>query len=309
MRIKTIFIGSGEFAVPILDKLLQSDLIEITCVISQPDKPVGRKQILTPTPVSEFLQKNSIKISLETPVKIRLEADNLLNKYQPELIIVASYGQIIPESILNYPKYKALNIHGSLLPELRGAVPVQMSILNGLSKTGVTIQRMVYQMDAGPIVGLKEIELNNKETSDLLMDKLGNLGAELLIQILPKWIDGQIQEVPQNEMGATYCYKDDIAKNKAEITFETDIDLAERMVRAFYPWPIAWVKYNNKFIKIYSAIVSTPIPGLENLRFIKKDKKLYLGLKNGSLEILELQEEGKKRGEFKNYFYLADIKS
>lgn len=309
MRIKTIFIGSGEFAVPILNKLLQSDLIEITCVISQPDKPVGRKQILTPTPVSEFLQKNSIKINLETPAKIRLEAENLLNKYQPELIIVASYGQIIPESILNYPKYKALNIHGSLLPELRGAVPVQMSILNGVNKTGVTIQRMVYQMDAGPIVALREVELTNKETSDLLMDQLGSLGAELLIETLPKWIEGKIEEVPQNEMDATYCYKDDIAKHKAEITFETDINLAERMVRAFYPWPIAWVKYNNKFIKIYSAVIGTTITGLNNLKFIKKDKKLYLGLKNGSLEILELQEEGKKRGDFKNYFYLSDIKS
>lgn len=309
MRIKTIFIGSGEFAVPILNKLLQSDLIEITCVISQPDKPVGRKQILTPTPVSEFLQKNSIKINLETPAKIRLEAENLLNKYQPELIIVASYGQIIPENILNYPKYKALNIHGSLLPELRGAVPVQMSILNGVNKTGVTIQRMVYQMDAGPIVALREVELTNKETSDLLMDQLGSLGAELLIETLPKWIEGKIEEVPQNEMDATYCYKDDIAKHKAEITFETDINLAERMVRAFYPWPIAWVKYNNKFIKIYSAVIGTTITGLNNLKFIKKDKKLYLGLKNGSLEILELQEEGKKRGGFKNYFYLSDIKS
>lgn len=309
MRIKTIFIGSGEFAVPILNKLLQSDLIEITCVISQPDKPVGRKQILTPTPVSEFLQKNSIKINLETPAKIRLEAENLLNKYQPELIIVASYGQIIPENILNYPKYKALNIHGSLLPELRGAVPVQMSILNGVNKTGVTIQRMVYQMDAGPIVALREVELTNKETSDLLMDQLGSLGAELLIETLPKWIEGKIEEVPQNEMDATYCYKDDIAKHKAEITFETDINLAERMVRAFYPWPIAWVKYNNKFIKIYSAVIGTTITGLNNLKFIKKDKKLYLGLKNGSLEILELQEEGKKRGDFKNYFYLSDIKS
>lgn len=300
-----MFMGSGEFAVPILDSLLKNDLIDLVCVITQPDKPVGRKQVFTPTPVGEFLQKNSIKVVCETPAKIRIEAEDLLNKYQPELIIVASYGQIIPETILNYPKYKALNLHGSLLPELRGAVPVQMSILNGLERTGVTIQRMVYEMDAGPIVGKKEIELDKTETTDILMDKLANLGATLLTDILPKWINNQIQEAPQNESDSTYCYKDDISKHKAEITFETDLYTAERMIRAFYPWPVAWVRYQGKMVKIFSGIVSDLKESSSELKFIKKDKKLFLVLQTGCIEVLELQIEGKNRDSFKNYLFLS----
>lgn len=304
-KIKTMFIGSGEFAVPILDSLIKNELIDLVCVVTQPEKPVGRKQILTPTPVGEFLQKNTIKLDLETPVKIRVEADNLMAKYEPELIIVASYGQIIPESILNYPKYKALNLHGSLLPELRGAVPVQMAILNGLTKTGVTIQRMVYEMDAGPILAVKEINLEGNETTDTLMDRLANLGAELLIKVLPDWINGKVEESAQNEMSSSYCYKSDLSKEKAEIKFDTDINLADRMIRAFYPWPVAWVNFNNKMIKIYFAVVSDINETSDTIKFVKKDKKLFLVLKSGCLEILELQQEGKNRDSFKNYLFLA----
>lgn len=301
-----MFIGSGEFAVPILDSLMKNDLVEIVSVVTQPDKPVGRKQVLTPTPIGEFLQKNSIKLMLETPVKILLEAESLMDKYQPELIIVASYGQIIPESILNYPKYKALNLHGSLLPELRGAVPVQMAILNGFKFTGVTIQRMVYEMDAGPILAKVEVALDGTETTDMLMDKLANEGASLLIKTLQDLFEGRVIENAQNELNATYCYKSDLTKEKAEIKFDTDINVAERMIRAFYPWPIAWVKYNNKLIKIYSAIITDLEESSGELKFIKRDKKLYLALKNGCLEIIELQEEGKKRDSYKNYFFLVE---
>lgn len=306
MKIKTIFIGSGEFAVPILDSLLKNELIELVCVITQPPRPVGRKQVLTPTPVGEFLESNSIKLTTETPAKIRAEADNLMGKYEPELIIVASYGQIIPESILNFPKYKALNLHGSLLPELRGAVPVQMAILNGFKTTGVTIQRMVYEMDAGPIIATQAVDLEGSETSDILMDKMANIGASLLNKTLPDWFAGKIEETPQNELNASYCYKTDLAKEKAEITFETDVNLAERMIRAFSPWPIAWINFNGKLVKIYSAVICELQESSNHLKFIKKDKKLYLVLKNGCLEIIELQEEGKKRDSYKNYFFLTE---
>jgi methionyl-tRNA formyltransferase len=306
MKVKTMFIGSGEFAVPILDSLLKNDLIEIVCVVTQPSKPVGRKQILTPTPVGEFLQKNSIKLTLETPAKIRLDAQHLLDSYNPELVIVASYGQIIPEILLEQPKFKALNIHGSLLPDLRGAVPVQMAILNGYNKTGVTIQRMVYEMDAGPIVAKRELDLSKNETTSILMDKLANLGSELLNQVLPKYIAGEIVEEVQNAMDATYCYKQDISKQKAEITFNTDIDLAERMIRAFNPWPVAWLNYKGSMLKIFSAVKSDLNTPNTDFKIIRKDKKLLLLLSNGSLELLELQLEGKMRDEYKNYFYLAE---
>lgn len=306
MKVKTIFIGSGEFAIPILDSLLKSEIVELSCVISQPDKPVGRKQVLTSTPVSEFLQKSSVKIQLEKPAKIRKEYLDILSRYQPELIVVASYGQIIPEEMLEYPKYKSVNVHGSLLPLLRGAVPVQMSILNNFKETGVSIQRMVYQMDAGPIIAKRMLRLTGQETTEILMDNLGVMGAELLTEVLPLWLDRKIEEVVQEETDATYCYKEDISKQRAEITYNTDINLAERMVRAFYPWPITWVKYRDKNIKIFSGVISNLEINSNSLKFIKQNKKLYLVLQNGCLEVLELQEEGKKRDKYNNYFYLCD---
>lgn len=308
MKIKTMFIGSGEFAIPSLESMINNELIELVCVVTQPDKPIGRKRELAPTPVGEWVMSiaNSDKdIKIEKPEKIRNVADDLLNKYQPDLIIVASYGQIIPEKILNYPKYSSLNIHGSILPELRGAVPVQMTIINGYKQAGVTIQKMVYEMDAGPILATSTIELDGSETTESLMNDLSHLGAELLKNTIQNLAQGTITETPQNELEATYCYKDDISKNKAQIHFDTDVYLAERMVRAFFPWPIAWLRYKEKSIKIYSAILSDHQEKSDEIKFIKKDKRLFLVLKNGCLEVLELQEEGKKRDSYRNYFYLA----
>lgn len=303
-----MFIGSGTFAVPILKALIDSNLLELTCVVTQPPKPVGRNQQLTPTPVGEFMQNSGIKLSVETPSKIRVVAEALLEQYNPELVIVASYGQIIPEILLERPKYKALNIHGSILPLLRGAVPVQISILDGFKETGVSIQQMVFEMDAGPILASKKIVIEDSDTSETLMDKLSLLGADLLLEILPNWISESIELTPQNESLATYCYKSDIAKSNAEIEFNTDIDKAERMVRAFYPWPVAWVNYKGKRIKIFAAVKSELKINSELLEFKKIDKKLYLSLQNGSLEVLELQEEGKKRGTFSDYIYLASLR-
>lgn len=307
MKIKTVFIGSGEFAIPILDSLIKSELLSIDLVVTQPDKPVGRKQILTPTPLSLFIESSSLKLNILKPKKIKESVDFIIQNYNPELIIVASYGQIIPKRLIEYPKFKSLNIHGSLLPTLRGAVPVQMAILNGFKKTGVSIQRMVFEMDQGPLIGFKEFELTGSETTDFLMYKLATLGSDLLAEILPKYLSNQIQEVPQNEMNATYCYKQDIDKSKAEITFNTDVSVAEKMIRAFNPWPVSWVTYKNKKVKIFSALVIPNVNSdFKEISFIKKDKKLYLVLKNGMLEVQELQVEGKSKDMFKNYLYLAE---
>jgi methionyl-tRNA formyltransferase len=326
-KIKTIFIGSGEFAVPILKKLLEIDFIDLKAVITQPDKPVGRKQELEPTEVGKYAQLRITNDELREfpsevegspdavqsalwdilkPTKIRQVADELLAKYEPELIIVASYGQIIPNNLLDFPKYKCLNIHGSLLPKLRGAVPVQMAILQGFERTGVTLQIMAEKMDVGDIITNYELQITSVDTSESLMGKLANLAAENIEMDLKRWIEGEIEPIKQDDNEATYCYKDDISKEKAEITFETDINLAERMIKAFYPWPIAWVKYNGKVLKIYNATHAQLQITNDELRIFKEGKKLYLGLKNGCLELLEVQLEGKQRRLSVDYLFLAN---
>ncbi len=305
-KVRTIFIGSGEFAITQFKELLKLDYINLVAVITQPDRPIGRKQELAPTPLKDYILKNSIKIALEQPEKIRLVSQDLLSKYQPELIIVAAYGQIIPQDMLEYPKHKCLNLHGSILPKLRGAVPVNMTILEGFTETGVTLQRMEMEMDKGPIVSVKKYKLKKDETAESLMSELSELSGEIIKEDLIKWIRGEILEVEQNESEATYCYKEDISKEKAEIKFDTPVEVAERMVRAFYPWPVAWVSLESKMFKIYKASdIRRQVSEIDKLALKVMDKKLYLVLKDGLLGLEEVQLEGKKRDLAKNYLYLV----
>jgi len=305
-KVKTIFMGSGEFALPVLKQLLDLDFIDLVAVITQPDKPFGRNKVLTPTPVGGYFSNLDCSADLLEPVKIKLDADEILRKYSPELIIVASYGQIIPVNMIEYPKYKCLNLHGSILPKLRGAVPVQMSILQGFESSGVTMQVMVDKMDEGPIVSVREINIDPDETTETLMDKLSNLGAEILREDLIKWIKGEIKALPQDDSLATYCYKTDLSKEKAEITLETSITEADRMIRAFYPWPVAWVRLpNHKTLKIYKALISNE--KIKGNLIIRDGKKLYLCLKDGCLELIEVQLEGKNRGKAHDYLYLSSL--
>lgn len=316
-KIKTIFIGTSHFGIPTLEYILNSENFELLCAITQPDRPTGRRQELTFSPVKKFLlEKNFTKI--EQPEKIKDVASKILEKYKPELVVVASYGQIIPDQILDFPKYRCLNIHGSILPKLRGAVPVHMAILQGFKTTGVTIQRMVKEMDAGPIIAVKEINFLEDDTTETLMQKLSILGRNLFSETILGWVQGEIIEAEQNQNAATYCFKSDIEKEKAEIKFETNVDLAERMVRAFYPWPVAWVRLlNGKVLKIFKSKISENSKTLASIQspkstnglglsLRKEGKELILDLKNGSLVLEEVQLEGKRRDSGLNYLYLTE---
>lgn len=313
MGIRTLFIGTGGFAVTVLQALIASELVDVVGVITQPDKPFGRKQELRGGPLMEFIRndESAKNLKIYQPEKLRLEAEQILNETTPELIIVAAYGQMIPDVMLTYPKYKCLNLHGSLLPQLRGAVPVQMAILNGLEATGITIQEMVKELDAGPIVAVERVDIAPDETSESLMSKLAEVGSELLIKIIPDLIAGKIQFVEQDHSQATFCYQADIAKEKAEITFEMSVKQAERMIRAFYPWPVAWVNYSknegevSQMLKIFKA---TPALGVthqfQKLAIFREGKKLYLALNDGTIELEELQLEGKNKRQASHYLFL-----
>jgi methionyl-tRNA formyltransferase len=308
MKVRTLFLGSGSFSVKIFQRLQELEYIDLLGVVTQPDKPVGRKGELKSTELGEFLKVIGYpEEKILKPEKIRLEAEGILASFNPDLIIVASYGQIIPKVMLDSPKYKCLNIHGSILPELRGAVPVQMAILKGFEKTGVTLQVMSQGMDEGDIVGISEMNISKTHTSETLMDDLSILGAELLEEILPKYLDGSLKPIPQENEKATYCYKEDLSKEKAEITPEKSIGETDKMIRAFNPWPISWLKNRQgKIVQIYSAKHTDVMFTLSPLTLIRFGKNLYLQLKDGSLLLEEVKLEGKNKMKSPDYLFLAE---
>lgn len=320
-RIKTLFVGTSEFALPILKILSELEYIDLIGVITQPDRPVGRKQILTPPPVKQVLLEydaefpiiDGNKIKVFQPENLKSEAESILNETKPELIVVASYGQFIPKSMLDYPKYKCLNIHGSTLPDLRGAVPIQMAILKGYKETGATIQIMSEKMDEGDIIGCKLLDISNKDTYESLTTRLAELSAGLIAEVLPKWINGEVQPQKQDDSKATYCYIKDVAKENAEIDWNKSAEEIERMIRAFYPWPIAWTEIsNNKFqvlkiLKVYQADIEDSISIESKVgEIVKVEKRLFVKCGDGKfLELHSIQLEGKERRGAENYLYLA----
>jgi methionyl-tRNA formyltransferase len=236
---KIIFMGTPEFGAIILEKLAQSEY-EPVLVITAPDKPVGRKQIITPSPVKVIAQKYNI--SVEQPEKIK----NL----KPDLIIVAAYGKILPEEILEIPKYGCLNVHPSLLPKYRGPSPIQSVILNGDKKTGVTIILMDEKIDHGPILNRRTLEIGENETGESLINKLADLGANLLMETVTKWIKKIIKPEPQDETEATYTRI--LRKEDGMINWKKPAEDLEKEIRAYSPWPGSytfWEK-SGKLIKI-----------------------------------------------------------
>jgi len=197
---KIIFMGTPEFGAIILEGLIKANY-KLVLVITAPDKPVGRKQILTPSPVKVVAQK--YKIPILQPEKIQ-EAIAEIRATSPGLVIVAAYGQILPKEILDIPKYGCLNFHPSLLPKYRGPSPIQYAILNGEKKTGVTIMLMNEKMDHGPILAQSALIVEEDETGQSLHNKLANLGARLLMETIPKWQKGMIKPQPQDEKKVTF---------------------------------------------------------------------------------------------------------
>lgn len=289
--------GTPDFAVPILNKLINSEYKPIA-VITEPDKKVGRKQILTPPPVKVLAEKHNIPVL--QPEKIR-DSKLEIRDLKPDLIIIAAYGQIIPAEILNIPKYGCLNVHPSLLPKYRGSSPIQTAILNGDEKTGVTIMQVTEKMDAGPILANSEIQISKSDTTEELSKKLSKVGAQLLIETLPKYLSGEIKPQPQDDTQATYCQL--IKKEDGHINWNKKADEIERMTRAFHPWPGTFTFWNSKLIKIFPPInyqLST-INYRPGIIFLTSDKKLAIACKDGYLIVEKLQLEGKKTTSAKDF--------
>lgn len=286
---KIVFMGTPEFAVPILEALIEE--YQVIGVVTQPDKLVGRKQILTMSPVKECAIKHHIPVF--QPIKIRVDYEEIKN-LNPDLIITAAYGQLVGMELLDSPKYRSINVHGSLLPKYRGGSPIQTAIKNGEKETGITIQYMEKGMDTGDILAMKAIPIENTDTSETLFAKLSIVGRDLLLETIPNLIDGKIIPIKQNEEDATFAYN--IKKEEETLNLnKTAIELYNQ-IRAFIPSPVANLTLDDELIKIYASRVSTKIhnqtPG--TIIEVAKDYFTIACGNNTALDILKLQPAGKK---------------
>lgn len=292
---KIIYMGTPDFAVAPLEAILKAGH-EVTAVVTQPDRQKGRGREVQYSPVKECALSHGIPVL--QPLKIKeKDAVEELRKYPADIFVVAAFGQLLSEEILNMPRLGCINIHASLLPAYRGAAPIQWCVINGEEKTGVTIMQMAKGMDTGDILLQKEVVLDEKETGGSLFDRLMETGAELIVEVLPKIEAGELTPVVQKEELATYAGK--ITKDMGNIDFAKSAVTIERLIRGLNPWPSAFTHYKGKILKIWEADVvsecanaENPVPGT----VIAMDKESFtLATGEGALRIRSLQPEGKKR--------------
>jgi methionyl-tRNA formyltransferase len=293
-EIKILFFGSTDFSLSSLISLYESEY-KIVGVVTQSDKPSGRGKSISISPVKQWAIENNIIIF--QPNKLKEQSDySFVNELKPDLLVVASYGKILPLDLLNLPKFGAINVHASLLPKYRGASPIQAAILAGDSETGISIMRMDAGMDTGPILMQKSVVIEDNETAGLLSKKLAKLGADLLIESLCGWINGKIIPRNQQEELASICKK--INKEDGIIDWKMESSAIERLIRAYNPRPSAWstLKEGGQIIKIHLAknIVADHDQTDIGRLFLtdKKNLGVYCNQKS-ALELLSVQPQGK----------------
>ena len=248
---KVIFMGTPDFAVPVLEGLIEN--YEVVLVVSQPDKRVGRKQELRNTPIKEVALKNNIPVF--QPTKIREDYEEIIN-LNPDIIVTCAYGQIIPKVILDCPRLGCINVHASLLPKLRGGAPIHKAIIDGYKTTGITIMYMDVKMDNGDIISQKEIEITDSDNLESLHDKLSVLGKELLLETLPSIIEGTNTRTKQNEADVTFAYN--ITREEEHIDFNKSSREIFNLIRGLSPIPGANAILDGNEMKIYDCkIVNT----------------------------------------------------
>ena len=294
--IRIVFMGTPEFASNVLKGLVENNY-NIVGVVSQPDKEVGRKRILKPSPVKEMALNYGLKVL--TPVKIRKEYEEVLS-LEPDLIITCAYGQIIPKELLDYPKYKCINTHGSLLPKGRGGAPIQRSIMNGEDKTGITIMFMNEKMDEGDILYQEEMPIDIHDTNATLFNKLSNLALDMLLKFLPEYFKGNYKAIKQDNAEATYTYN--ITKEEEFISFNEDVKKVYDHIRGLLDNPGAYFVANDKKYKLISVDFeycndtdAGLIRGLENNYF-------RIDAINGFIKVLKIKPEGKNEMDARAFF-------
>jgi methionyl-tRNA formyltransferase len=292
MKVRIVFMGTPEFAVTILESLLQSSY-QVLAVYTQPDKPAGRGRPVVFPPVKKLGLERQIPVIQPETFKSR-EVVEKLASLQPELIIVAAFGSILPQEVLSLPKFACLNVHPSLLPRHRGPSPVANIILCGDELTGVTIMVMDAGLDTGPILAQEKVGISFMNTTGSLSSKLANVGAKLLLETLPKWIGGELRPQAQDESQATYSKL--ITSKDAEIDWHLSAVELWRMVRAYNPWPSCYTWYQGKRLKIHKAIPFGDVAKGEIGEVVALAEPPGVGVvtKQGILGLWQVQLEGRR---------------
>ena len=289
---KVIYMGTPDFSVGALEAIIKAGH-EVVLVVTQPDKPKGRGKAMQASPVKECALSHGIQVF--QPTKIR-ESENVeyLRKFGADIFVVAAFGQILPKSILDMPKYGCVNIHASLLPKYRGAAPIQWAVINGDEVTGVTTMLMNEGIDTGDMIAKKQVRLAEDETGGSLFDRLADTGAELIVETMKMLEEGTAEFTPQNSEEATHTSM--ISKELGSIEWSKPAAEIERLIRGLNPWPSAYTRLKGKTFKIWKAQVvevsSSDKPG--TIIKIGKDE-LLVQTGEGALSLIEVQLEGKKR--------------
>jgi methionyl-tRNA formyltransferase len=289
-----VFMGSPDFSLPILHSL--ANTCTVVGVVTQPDRAAGRGRQLKPPPVKSLAQE--LNIPVIQPEKLRQpEAMEQLRLWNPDLIVVAAFGQILKKDVLYLPRFGCINVHASLLPRWRGAAPINAAILHGDEETGVTIMKMDVGLDTGPILTQRPIPLTRDDTAGSVFEKLSHLGASLLIETLPDYLSGKIEPVPQPEEGMTYAPM--LKKEEGHLEFTSPADELERRVRAFNPWPGAFTDFDGTLLKIHRAhVVEGEAEAGQRLVY---EEQPAVGAKGGLLILDEVQPAGKKSMDGKSF--------
>lgn len=294
-NLKVIFMGTPEFAVPVLEELI--DKTNVLLVVTQPDAPVGRKKVLTPSPVKQLALSHNIEVF--TPEKLRKEYEYILNK-KPDIIITCAYGQIVPKVILDYPEHGCINVHASLLPKYRGASPITAAIKNGEETTGITIMYMDEGIDTGNIIQAKELPILENDTLGTLSEKLSKLGAKTLIDTLPRIMECENFDIPQDHEIATYV---SVLKRSDEIIdFNKTRKEVYNFVRSINPSPLASTKILGEEWKIIETKIGPDSKGpVGRVSSINKDS-FGIYCTDGEILITRVKPAGKKEMNVKDFF-------
>lgn len=290
---KIVFMGTPDFSVPVLRSVIEAGY-EVIGVVTQPDRPVGRKRVLTPPPVKVEAEKHGIPVLQPEKIRVREDLDQVLS-LKPDLVITAAFGQILPKELLEAPTLGCINVHASLLPELRGGAPIHYSIIQGKEKTGITIMYMAEKLDAGDILTQVEVEITETDTVGSLHDKLSEAGSKLLLDTLPRLIKGELEPTPQNENEATFAYN--IKREEEKIVWSKTGEEIYNHIRGMNPWPVAYTYLSDSVMKLWwvTKVKAAKKADPGEIIAIEEDGFVVATGNDTAIKVLELQPSGKKK--------------
>ncbi|HDP26377.1 MAG TPA: methionyl-tRNA formyltransferase [Deltaproteobacteria bacterium] len=285
------FMGTPDFALPTLESLLEAKEHKLSCVVTQPDKPRGRGRILSVPPVKVLAKTHGLPVFQPEKLKANEELFRKMISSDLDAVVVVAYGKMIPDEMLGIPRYGFINVHASLLPEFRGASPINRAIMSGATKTGITIMKIEHDMDAGPVYLQEEFPIRQDDDAVSLSHSLSLLGARMLQKTLSLIAADALQPVPQDDSKATYAPI--IHREEGNIDWNKDVEDVHNMVRGLLPWPCAYTSLNNRMLKILKTSVTRGSTGFNPGTLIKERSSLKVACSGGFLTLHRLQLEGK----------------